>query len=249
MTRDALHFAVEWSVSLCMHTILTFQLYPKLGVECSSTLCTETIIGSMHWIWFETGNGDVLHGIATVHTQMTSSHSKSEQTGGPVKVSWCLRIQINKDRMCVALLEINVWQLEWQKRSCSSTALIRELRYSWENSEIRKELTWQRYIHVACYQLQYSSPCFHYKPYSILYYKIQHCCSLAKYIDTLTVGHRNSAQSKGNFASKKNMLCSVTSCHFVVWAVGFLKEKQAVNKRSKGREKEHRNKLRITILV
>ena len=41
------------AVSLCMSTILTFQLYPNPGVELSSTLCTETIIGSIFWICFE----------------------------------------------------------------------------------------------------------------------------------------------------------------------------------------------------
>lgn len=60
---DALHSfgkAVKWSVLLCMHTILTFQQYPKLGEEFSKALCTETIIGSILWICFETGNGEEL---------------------------------------------------------------------------------------------------------------------------------------------------------------------------------------------
>ncbi len=63
ISGDASHSfskAVEWSVSLCMHTILTFQQYPELGVEFSNTLWTETIIGSILWICFKTGNGEEL---------------------------------------------------------------------------------------------------------------------------------------------------------------------------------------------
>lgn len=66
ISRDASHSickAVEWSVSLCMHTILTFKQYPKLGVAFSNTLCIETISGSILWICFKTGNGEVLQNV------------------------------------------------------------------------------------------------------------------------------------------------------------------------------------------
>lgn len=59
-----------------MHTILTFQLYPKLGVEFSNTLCTETIIGSMLWICFETGNGEELQEVVRT-IRWPTLHSKT----------------------------------------------------------------------------------------------------------------------------------------------------------------------------